>query len=90
MAEPTTGTGREWGTSVRKAPNVTSSPEPRSRAVSMTSVANVRQRTFGSAALNSTTSLPSGEAAANVPAGQSITRLTPSSSLTVGRVTWKS
>ena len=56
----------------------------------MTAEENVRQRMFGSTAVKKTTSRPPCAASVNSPFGQSITRLTPSSSRTVGRVTWKS
>ena len=75
---------------MRKAPNVTSSGDPTSRAVPITASLKPRQRTLGSAAVNTTTSRPAIEAAANSPCGQSITLLTPFSSLTRGRLTWKS
>jgi hypothetical protein len=58
--------------------------------VSTTADENVRHRMFGSTAVKKTTDRPSGEASVNSPSGHSITRLTPSSSRTVGRVTWKS
>ena len=89
-AEPTTGTGRVWATSARNAPSVSSRSAPSWRPTSTIEVANVRHRTFGSLPTKITTSRLPARAAENSHDGHSITRLTPSTSFTTGRVTWKS
>jgi hypothetical protein len=61
-------------------------------AASMIESAKVRQRTFGSTPLSSARSRSAvgTSTASNVFAGQSISRLCPSTSRIVGRLTWKS
>ena len=61
---PVTGAGRVCGTSASSAPSVTTSSTPSSRAKSVITVANVRQRRFGSIPSSRTASRssPSGRA----------------------------
>jgi len=75
---------------VRKAPRVTSRPDPRLPATSTTVLAKVRHRLFGSDEEKRTTPRPSTVARENSHSGHSMTRVTPSLRRTVGRLTWKS
>ena len=86
------GTGRVWGTSASRAPSVTTISTSSRSATSSTASANVRQRRFGSIPETRTRSRSAfgARAAKTVFAGQSTSRVCPSVSRIVGRVTWKS
>ncbi len=92
VAEPVQRMRRVWGTSPRSAPSVTTSSQPVARATEITSSQNVGQRRFGSTPRSSTRSRPLAgvEPAENASAGHWISRITPSTSSTVGRAAWKS
>ena len=92
VAEPVHRIGRECGTSPSSAPSVTTISHPVARATEITSSQNVGHRRFGSTPSSSTRSRPPCEVepAENASAGHWISRITPSTSSTVGRAAWKS
>ncbi len=91
-ARPVTDTGRVWGTSARSAPRVTTSCAPSASTSSTINLANVRQRNEGSLPTTRMRSRGArGTRASNSStAGQTISRVWPSTSLIRGRVAWKS
>ena len=92
VAEPVERMSRECGTSPSNAPRLTTSSHPVVRATEMTSSQKVGHRRFGSTPSNNTRSRPppGSDPAENASAGHWISRITPSTSSTVGRAAWKS
>ena len=87
-----TGIGRVCGVSDSSAPSSTTVCTPSSRMISRISSQKPRQRMLGSMPRISTTSwlAPGGRHTENRVVGHSTRRVTPSTSETVGRFTWKS
>ena len=91
-AAAVTGAGRVCGTSASSDPNVTARSTPRSRARPRTSSEKVFQRRFGSVPSRITASRPAPGISQwkKLFSGHSSLRIIPSSSVTCGRVAWKS
>src|SRR3954451_17822683 len=91
-AMPVTETGRECGTSASSAPSEVTIWTPSASARSTTVWANVRQRIAGSGPESRIRSRGARGTRASWTSnsGQSISRVRPSRSRTVGRVAWKS
>ncbi len=91
-ASPVTDTGRVWGTSARSAPSVTTSWVPSASASSITAPVKVRQRIDGSVPTSRIRSRGArGTRASNSSTlGHTISRVSPPTSFTLGRVAWKS
>ena len=87
-----TGTGRVCGASASSAPSSTAVSTPSSSMIPTMSWQKDRQRMFGSMPWISTTSRSEpGSLASDIRVvGQLMRRVLPSTSSTVGRVTWKS
>ena len=89
---PVIDTGRVWGTSASSAPSVMTMRTPSSRAVATTSSVKRRQRSDGSTpwSITRSPSAPGTGATESEFSGQSISRVLPSVSWTVGRTAVKS
>ena len=86
---PVTGTGRVCGESASSAPSVTIVSTPSSWAYARRSAQKPRQRMFGSIPCTRTRSraVPGVRTTDKRVVGHSILRVTPSGSVTIGRVT---
>ena len=88
-----TGVGRVCGVSDSSAPRVTTGPDVQlAHDAEQLARRTLRQRMFGSMPRTSTrsNSAPGGRQTDSRVVGQLIRRVTPSTSETVGRLTWKS
>jgi len=92
VAIPVTAIGRVWGTSASRAPSVTTSWVPSASASSVMTRLNVRHFMEGSCPTSSTRSRGAlgTRASYSSTSGHTIWRAWPSTSLTCGRVLWKS
>src|SRR5829696_6459354 len=89
-AVPMTEVGRVWGTSARRAPRVSTMRASRSRATPTTWSQKVRQRRWGSVPSTTTASTPATDPALSWVPGHEISRVSPSTRWTDGRVEVKS